>query len=449
MKASRYNHIVRINDGTVLAYNCLTGVLAEIKPADFERIKKLLDIPGAADDTGDVEFREDLIEGGYLIPDGTDEVADMERESWQRRQQQGILTLTVAPTLACNFACDYCFVDRADIRMSPATQAAFIRFVRDRLDDISRLRVSWFGGEPTLCFPIIEKIQQELNEMAARRGITMGPNSMVSNGYLLDAVKAGRLADLGVDQVQITLDGPEKVHDARRGLHNGRGTFKQILENLENITDILKVHVRINVDKRNLDSAIEVIKILNVRQILPKVTVGFAQVVSTTTACAGIMGRCFCEEEFSRCLIQLYQKLIEIGIYQIEYPRSFGGVLCGALTENCFAVSPTGLLFRCRDYLSPDPDQAIGDIFGSPRKERQKQNLERFRQWDPLQMSECRQCDVLPICMGGCPLMAKPENLGKKGTCSPWRYNLGEMLKLKYLCETQKQKSNQDESIPI
>ena len=438
MKPSRYNHFVSLKNGTVLAYNCLTGALAEIEEENFPRISRLLKNSATEASDLDGELAEGLTEGGYLVADETDEAAELLSESLVRRQQRGILTLTIAPTLACNFACDYCFIDQANIKMDESTQQALLKFVDRKLDDIVRLRVSWFGGEPTLCFPTIVRLQSQLNEMAAARKIEMGPNSMVSNGYVLDREKASQLRDLGINKVQITLDGPEAIHDSRRKLRGGGGTFKRILKNLEEIVDILKIHVRINVDRDNLESAIEVIKILDRMNILPKITTSFAQVVSTNEVCASIADRCFCETEFSKCLTDLYQRLIDQGIYQVDYPKSFGAVLCGALTENCFAVTPTGHLFRCRDSLSADPEKAIGDIFGTPLTENQKYNLEQFRSWNPFTFRECRDCDILPICMGGCPLHLKDKSAPVKGTCSPWKYNLEKMLRLKYRCEVEK-----------
>ncbi len=438
MKKSRFNHIVTLDDGTALIYNCLTGALAEIESEQLAHVRRLLEFPGNKDSAADPELLENLTEGGYLVTDETDEVADLWAESRSRRQQLGTLALTIAPTLACNFACDYCFISQSSVRMNESTQQSLIDYVDNRLDGIARLRISWFGGEPTLCFPTIEKVQAELNELTSRRQVEIGPISMVSNGYLLNRQMARRMKSLGFGRVQITLDGPEEVHDSRRKLHNGKGTFRQILANLEEITDLLKVRLRVNLDRDNLKSAIEVVRILERHKILPKVSVTFAQVQTTSDVCASIRGRCFNEEEFSGGLIELYQQLIEQGIYQVENPKSFDAVFCGALTENCIAVSPTGHLFRCRDSLSLDPEKSTGDIFGTPPTEAQRRNLQKFQLWDPFEFDECRECNILPICLGGCPLQSRDDSKKQKGTCSPWKHNLEEMLKLKYQCKTEK-----------
>jgi len=48
-------------------------------------------------------------------------------------------------------------------------------------------------------------------------------------------------------------------------------------------------------------------------------------------------------------------------------------------------------------------------------------------------MKECRECQILPICMGGCPYIALKEGMKDKGECIDWKYNLKEMLSLYYL----------------
>lgn len=438
MKKSRYNHLIALDGGGLLAYNCLTGAIAEIDTETASRIRILLDSPEEAETDEDREIVESLVGAGYLVEDSTDELGDLWAESRRNRQQMGTLALTIAPTLGCNFDCDYCFISRSAVRMDEKTQKALLEYVENRMDEIGGLRLSWFGGEPTLCFSMIDKMQTALNEMAARHNVKIGPVSMVSNGHLLNRKMAQRMKELGFIRVQITLDGPAAVHDTRRKLRNGKGTFDTILSNLTEIVDLLKVHVRINVDKDNAQSAIEVMQILDRLEILPKVTVAFAQVRSIGDVCASIRDRCFYEEAFSNRLVDLYEELINQGIYRVESPRSHNAVYCGALTEHCLAVSPTGHLFRCRDSLTLDPEKAIGDIFCTPPSEAQKRNLEKFRSWDPFQFQECRECDILPICLGGCPLQAQENTNGNKGTCSPWKYNLEKMFRLRYRCEAEK-----------
>jgi uncharacterized protein len=282
-------------------------------------------------------------------------------------------------------------------------------------------------------------VQNALLDMTESCNVEFPPGLIISNGYLLNGKTAERLKRLRIEDVQITLDGPREVHDRRRKLLNGKGSFQRIVENMSEVAHILNIRVRVNVDKGNAESAYEVIEELDRRGILDRINLYFGQVKSYGEACANVRGRCFCEEDFARSLVKLYRKLIDMGIYKVDYPKVYGGVYCGAVAEGTYVVSPNGLIFRCWEELSTDPEKSIGNVFSTELTERQKQNLESYRTWDPFAMKECLECDVLPLCLGGCPFHGMIESVSNKGICSPWKFNLREMLELRYRCEIEKQ----------
>lgn len=443
MKPSRYNRFVDLEDGVLLAFNSASGALAEIEKEQRERVRYLLDHADEAGTDEDRQLVDALIEGGYIVPDDLDEIADFRDSSRSRRAQGTTMALTIAPTLACNFNCDYCFEGRSRGSMSPDIERAVLDFTDRRLqmDDIVRLRICWFGGEPTLRMPIVARMHEALSGIADKHGVEFPPGLIITNGYLLNGVLAQRLKDLNITNAQVTLDGPEYVHDRRRVLHNGKGTFRRIVDNLAEAAPLLNIRVRVNVDKDNVESAYEVIEALEHRGILPHIHLYFAQVKSYGEACVNIRDRCFCEEDFSRGLTRLYRKLIDMGVYKVDYPKVYGGVFCGAVAEGTYVISPNGLVFRCWEELSTDPAKSVGTIFSDELTDGQRQNLEAYRHWDPFDMPECVTCDILPLCLGGCPLHGMIKGVTDKGICSPWRFNLEDMLELRYRCETERQLS--------
>lgn len=51
---------------------------------------------------------------------------------------------------------------------------------------------------------------------------------------------------------QVTIDGPEDIHNSRQPLKSGQPTFHTIVKNLyENIDILLQIFLRINTDKKN------------------------------------------------------------------------------------------------------------------------------------------------------------------------------------------------------
>ena len=161
------------------------------------------------------------------------------------------LHLILLPTEHCNFRCAYCYEDFAVGRMRPETVLAVKRLIDRRLDDLQSLSVSWFGGEPMLARGVVEDISEHIVQARAEQ-----PNplhyiaAMTTNGYLLENTRVERLAELGVRLFQISLDGPEALHDRTRLRADKKGTFAKIWHNLLAIRDgnapvdiLLRVHL--------------------------------------------------------------------------------------------------------------------------------------------------------------------------------------------------------------
>ena len=78
----------------------------------------------------------------------------------------------------------------------------------------------------------------------------------ITNGYELDAF-LDLLKQIPFSSLQITVDGPEAVHDSRRYLAGGQGSYRRIMENIEKALAIgVSIHLRVNVNRSNLDSAL-------------------------------------------------------------------------------------------------------------------------------------------------------------------------------------------------
>lgn len=433
MKPSPYNHFFEMPGGqVVLAYNAYSGSVAEIERENYPMVRDILAQPDAIYSGSAAEFLQCLHAGGFLIADGIDQTSALRVKARSDRLEGSVLTLTIAPTLACNFNCGYCFESRSSVRMSAETQDALLAFSDRHLYRANALRLCWFGGEPTLCFAMIEKLQQRFNELAQKHRVKQYPATIITNGYLMNGAMAKGLSELGITHAQVTLDGPERVHDRRRTLHGGKGTFQRIIDNLCAVAETLDISLRVNIDKENVDAASEVVELLRQRGLLGKVKITFAQITASGSVCSDIIERCHDSEEFAGVLTRIYRELHVAGLTQVRFPGLSSGAVCGAIAEGYFVVSPTGHLFKCWEDLSIDAQKSIGSVFTSEQTEEQKRNLERYRAWQPLALTGCRECGILPVCMGGCPARGLEQSQATTGSCSSWKYNLGEMLALAY-----------------
>ncbi|MEW5925365.1 MAG: radical SAM protein, partial [Candidatus Zixiibacteriota bacterium] len=251
MKPSRYNLFVNSENGSILLFNSATAALAEIESDKIKLVEQLLygTIPPQTEEQK--QIYNYLIEGGFLVEDDPDEIAALKEECARMRYDKSTFLLTIAPTLACNFRCDYCFESHRGGRMTEDTEKALLRFFDSRVREAEKFYITWFGGEPTLCIDSIERLQAGFGEMAHKYNTQIQPSAIITNGYLLNRTNALRLKDAGVPAAQVTLDGPPRIHDARRKLPGGEGTFDRIVENLGEASDIMGITVRINVDRNN------------------------------------------------------------------------------------------------------------------------------------------------------------------------------------------------------
>lgn len=167
-----------------------------------------------------------------------------------------IQELIMLPTEKCNFRCTYCYEDFELGKMSAETQRAIELFLDKRVDGLSVLRFSWFGGEPLVASDIVLRISRYAKKICAERNIKfMG--GITTNAYVLDQALARELIENHQDFFQITLDGWKSAHDAIRKRADGRGTFDVIWKNLLGLKALdlqFEVCVRIHVRRDNIEN---------------------------------------------------------------------------------------------------------------------------------------------------------------------------------------------------
>lgn len=158
------------------------------------------------------------------------------------------LNLILLPTERCNFRCTYCYEDfKAGLMQQPVIDGVK-GLVDRRAPTLCGLEISWFGGEPLLAKPIIYDISAHIVDLTHRFPSLSYAANMTTNGYLLDHETAETLLRLGVNSYQVSLDGPEEIHNRTRLKANGSGSFSQIWANLLAIRySDLRIHVTLRV----------------------------------------------------------------------------------------------------------------------------------------------------------------------------------------------------------
>lgn len=253
MKLSKYNIQKIEENGGCLIYNSITSAILELDK-NYTKYYDQIEKDNLCPPT---DLENALLEGGMLIEDDKDEFTELILRNKIQRFSDSTLTLTIAPTLACNFCCPYCYEKgREYINMSEAVQNQLALQIKEKYQHIHELTISWYGGEPLLALETIKSLTNKIKKVLPSN--CKYTADMVTNGYNLTKQVAEQLKALHINYVQVTLDGSKKAHDSRRILHNQRPTFEHILKNLRDCADILNISIRINVDKTNIDQATEI-----------------------------------------------------------------------------------------------------------------------------------------------------------------------------------------------
>ncbi len=398
MRFSRYVQLLE-DEGRYYVFSTLTCSLLKLNEELYEWIWGHKDRQGLLVEEMPKPLDSLLMDCGFLVPDGLNEVSLVKREYSTINEIANAPGYIISPTLRCNFDCYYCFEHRSNASMDRNMEQKVVSFIATNLPDNPHLRVCWFGGEPLLMKRAILRMSRNLMDVAEERGGSFGA-SMTTNGYLLDEESALTLEEHALDSVMITLDGPAPVHDSRRTLKGGGGTFNRILENVESACDIINnVVIRVNIDSSNISEINELIDLLFQRGLDGKIGLALAPVSKNFRANPDSpeIGNCLTPWGYSHRIVSLWGQAMERGfnVNSPLVPRKGG---CGAVRADSFVIDPQGDLYPCVELMNL-PGESFGNVEDGVDPELRR----RWLEFDPFE-ERCTECNMLPICMGGCPL---------------------------------------------
>lgn len=322
----------------------------------------------------------------------------------------------------CNLDCYYCFYLKKETLYPGApfrmTQALLEEYTRQYIASQSTPEVTfaWQGGEPTLMGLDFFRRAVELQAKYRKPGTTIR-NSFQTNGTLLDDDWCAFLSENNF-LVGLSIDGPERLHDAYRQDKGGKPTFMRVIRGLE----LLKKHkVEFNtltcVSADNAAHGFEVYRFL--RDVAGSQYMQFIPIVERANETGFQQGtrltnRSVTGAAYGRFLIDIFDEWVRrdvgkvfVQIFDVALARWSGHRpgLC-IFEETCglgLAMEWNGDVYSCDHFV--EPDYRLGNI-----TETQLEELVS----DPRQMAfglakrdtlprYCRACEVRFICNGGCP----------------------------------------------
>lgn len=449
--ADSYQHISRrllvetVSPGHHFVFNPLSGAVDLLDDAELRFFRKMQQGEPVLLPSG---FTERLRERHYLFEGRVQEEAFLERavaDAWQRMQDRQPETYTVCPTLACNLACSYCFegdslLDKPQgVMTKPQVELLFEAIARIRQDVAGRGQTSasppWialFGGEPLL--PSTKACVALILRRAAEGGFLVGATT---NG-----VNVTRFEDLLREyrdilaNFQITLDGPQAVHDSRRHRLGGQGTFAEIVRGIDLLLSLdIDVDLRVNLDAANLPALPELVEFLFEKGWAERE--GFRLALAPVTqhgagGCASKSARVLSEMELAQGVLALMEdnprvaQTCHLGflrhldhLVSVLEPEkrardgsARGSVgprywYCEASTDKQFVFTPEGLIYSCTEAVGK-PDHAIGSF--APAFELRQEQAQQWIGRTILSHPKCRACSISTLCGGGCHFAARTRS---------------------------------------
>lgn len=426
MRWSRYNTLFKSQRFGCFLYNAMSNVLFEIDKPHYDFLEQLQHNSQLLHPDIDDQFMVLLREQKILVKENEEAKSLMARH--YRRGTLGFdnahLSLSICPTLSCNFRCSYCFEQsQQNTTVMKAQVIDRLIFFIKRFKQASSLSITWYGGEPTMAYDVICDITQRVKAM----GINFIDAGLVTNGYLLRADKISRLNDLNIKTIQITLDGPQGIHDSRRTLSSGRKTYQQIIDNIDTLMNSSyggSCNIRVNVDKKNQSDFFELRTHLLERFKGKNLSV-YAGHVDTATDHKYDKNCNLCAEEWAGFTIEQYHQNSATHGKGV-YPNGSLFNICSANSHNSFVIGPEGELYKCWEDVGKQ-NMVVGSIF----EDEPVTNPELVALYsvgtDPYLDPVCQECSTLPICGGGCVnrrLRAKHFHEGGLNFCSLYKDNL-------------------------
>lgn len=391
---------MQAHDGSVVLKSTLTGSVIRMDIDTESHINQWL-----ANQSGLMPTEiESLInpDTAILIHQGSDEYATWRARLIERRNNEAhIFILHFLPTVQCQLACAYCFENGSE-RMKGMSDEIINRSC-EWLDDyfvahpeIDEFRLVLFGGEPLLRKDVVAKGLNRFSALAKNRGLKFW-SELISNGELLDEETASMLTKYEWSRVQITLDGPQDVHDVRRPGKKNRSTFNNIVRNIQMLLSteyISKIDIRISFDIENANRAPELVRYLASFGAQERINLSLGLITPTLSQPEKI--RLEQEKTLGEKAVATWAVAQECGF---QIPDEFiTGPWCIAIAKHSAVLQPNGALQKCfctvgrSEYdfatINDAPSEYLKDA--------------RFEQWKRTDECIKEKCSYLPMCGGGC-----------------------------------------------
>ncbi|MFX1505868.1 MAG: PqqD family peptide modification chaperone [Promethearchaeota archaeon] len=306
------------------------------------------------------------------------------------------LRMDLALTYRCNNQCEHCY-NQPNSPNATELDTNTWKSILERLWDISIPHVTFTGGEPTLRSDL-----PDLIDHAENIGIVTG---LITNGRnLKDAAYVDKLVIKGLDHIQITFESvDERIHNQMAGNDQA---WAETVEGIKNALDTpiytLTNTTLTRLNAPQIEETIEFLGSLNMEQFACNsiIYAGKGKNISKIA---------LSESELIPILESIQDVADENNMHFIWYtptryceldPNNLGlGVKRCSASQLAMAIEPNGTVIPCQSYykgLGHILNDSWGSIWDNPISQEIRNHVNV--------PEECKDCNQLELCGGGCPL---------------------------------------------
>lgn len=414
--------VLDVNSGTLLSIdNLIWDILSHIENRGWDQIEKSMEKTYSVPD-----IEEGITEIKKLISDNL--LFTPFYYEPNQNNEKVVKAMCLFASDVCNLNCTYCFLyggtpSGNGMLLSLATGKKALDFLIQNSGKRKNLEVDFFGGEPLLNLPVIKDIVKYARTLEKQFGkkfkFTITTNGLNLNQDAIEFINSE------CENVVISIDGRQNVHDKMRQTHDGNGSYDCIVKNAD---DLVKArgekdyYIRGTFSRYNLDFDSDVIhlvdlgfKHVSIEPVVEVLDTGYTLSKSDLPAVYEAY------ERLADKYLQYKQNGEKFDYFHFNVDLDNGPCVskrltgCGAGNEYV-AVTSGGDIYPCHQFVG-NSDFVMGNVNdGSFNTSMQ----DKFALNNVLSKTDCSSCWAKFHCGGGCPANAyqfnsdisKPYELG-------------------------------------
>lgn len=349
------------------------------------------------------------------------EVLDLEKQNYLKtdvqvpyRKSNIVKALCLHICHDCNLRCEYCFAKEGTYNtardyMSLDVGKAAVDFLIEKSGPRKSLEIDFFGGEPLLNMDVVKDIVAYARSKEEETGKTFS-FTMTTNCLLLNDDNIKFLNE-EMDNVVLSIDGREEVHNAVRKSRNGKDVYDIILANAKKFRAVRgdkRYYVRGTFTSRNIDFCKDVLTLakdfdqISVEPVvLPE---GHPLAIRKDQIPAILeeydkLSQAFIKRREEGKPFNFFHFMIDLDSTPCLNKRLSG---CGVGCEY-LAVSPVGDIYPCHQFVGGDKKYYMGNVLD---KTFNQDVQEYFRDNTVYSKKGCADCFAKYYCSGGCTASA-------------------------------------------